>query len=153
VKSLIRNAIKTYEEKLSLNIKNDSKSFYSYVNRKAIRKVRIGPLINEHGNVITEDNETAENLNSYFSSVFTKEDVVNIPEPLLFFLGENDQTLTDGVITTQKVVTMLEGLTENKTPGIDGLHPKFLKEVRYEIAAALSNIFNESLMSGIVPME
>ena len=43
----------------------------------------VGPLKTDVGNeeVIVEDEEAAEVLNTYFSSVFTLEDLGNIPEP------------------------------------------------------------------------
>src|SRR6218665_3463108 len=58
-------------------------SFYNYVRSKQKRKERVGPLKKDVGNeeVIVEDEEAAEVLNKYFSSVFTLEDLGNIPEP------------------------------------------------------------------------
>src|SRR6218665_2586846 len=66
-----------------LNVKEDSKSFYNYVRSKQKRKERVGPLKRDDGSeeVIVDDEEAAEVLNKYFSSVFTLEDLGNIPEP------------------------------------------------------------------------
>ena len=33
------------------------------------------------------------------------------------------------------------------------MHPKFLKEVRHEVGAILSNMYNESIKTGIVPRD
>jgi len=38
-------------------------------------------------------------------------------------------------IPEKMVVEMLGNLKEDKSPGIDEIHPKFLKEVRNEIGA------------------
>uniref|UniRef100_A0A4W3IWW7 Reverse transcriptase domain-containing protein n=1 Tax=Callorhinchus milii TaxID=7868 RepID=A0A4W3IWW7_CALMI len=46
----------------------------------------------------------------------------------------------------------LLGPKSNKSPGPDGLHPRVLKEVDYEIVEALCLIFQNSSDSGTVPM-
>src|SRR6218665_1674732 len=45
-----RAAIKNFEQKLSRNVKEDSKSFYNYVRSKQKRKERVGPLKKDVGN-------------------------------------------------------------------------------------------------------
>ena len=129
-KAINRKAIKEYKEKLSQNIKRDNKSFYSYMKSKQKRKDKVGPLKNGQGKIVTEDEETAEMLNNYFGSVLTKEATKNIPEPKKLFEGSDDLRLTDVYISEVMVVKMLENLKEDKAPGIDEIHPKFLKEVR-----------------------
>ena len=120
---------------------------------KQKRKDKVGPLKNDLGKIVTEKEETAEMLNKYFGSVLTEEDTKNIPEPRKMFKGSDDQSLTDVYISEEVVVKMLENLKEDKTPGIDELHPKFLKEVRHEVGAFLSEIFNESIKSGVIPRD
>ena len=82
-KTKLRNSVKenrkakhTFEEKLADNIKQDSKSFYAYVNSKKRSNNKIGPLKNPQGKTIENNKETADTLNSYFSSVFTNEDIL-----------------------------------------------------------------------------
>ena len=152
-KATNRIAIKEYEEKLSQNIKKDNKSFYRYMRSKQKRKDKVGPLKNAEGKIITDGQETAEILNKYFGSVLTEENTKNIPEPKQMFEGSNEQMLTDMPITVDMVVEMLNNLKEDKTPGADELHPKFLKEVRHEVGAILADMFNESLTSGVVPRD
>ena len=41
----------------------------------------------------------------------------------------------------------------NKSPGVDGITPKLLKEIVNEISTPLTNCFNISLKEGIVPAE
>src|SRR6218665_883514 len=67
-----RAAIKNVEQKLSRNVKEDSKSFYSYVRSKEKRKERVGPLKRDDGSeeVIVDDEEAAEVLNKYFIHSF-----------------------------------------------------------------------------------
>jgi len=78
-----RAAIKNFEQKLSRNVKEDSKSVYNYVRSNQKRKERVGPVKRDDTNegVIMDEEEAAELLNKYFSSVFTLEDLGNIPNP------------------------------------------------------------------------
>jgi hypothetical protein len=124
------------------------------VRSKQRTKDKVGPLKNSVSKLVEDDGEAANLLNDYFSSVFTKEDCNNIPEPILVFLGKIE---TEGLLTIQitreAVEKKLEQLKVDKCPGLDGLHPKMLFELRKEIAQPLATIFNSSLRCGIVPKD
>ena len=51
--------------------KNHKKGFFRYVNNKQKQKENIGPLLNRRGELITNNAEKAEVLNTFFTSVFT----------------------------------------------------------------------------------
>jgi len=74
-------------------------------------------------------------MNNYFASVFTIEDVSNIPEPVMMFnsILETDK-LKHIIIAEQDVRNKLQSLKVNTSQGADDLHPKLLYEVRNEIA-------------------
>src|SRR5271163_986838 len=150
----VRWAKRNFERKLAENIKNDSKSFYAYVRSKQRTKDKVGPLKDDGGNVIVEDGIAANILNDYFSSVFTIEDCTNIPVPEKLF-KENlaNEGLLQLDITAEMVENKLEKLKVNKCPGLDGMHPKMLCELRKELAGPLAKIYNCSLRTGIVPEE
>ena len=44
-------------------------------------------------------------------------------------------------------------MKENKSPGVDGISPKILKETVEQISTPLAHVFNMSLKEGIVPFE
>ena len=44
-------------------------------------------------------------------------------------------------------------MKENKSPGVDGIAPKILKETVEQICTPLAHVFNMSLQEGIVPLE
>ena len=48
------NAKIKFEQNLANNIKLDSKSFYSYVRSKQRSKVRVGPLKDSAGNIVSD---------------------------------------------------------------------------------------------------
>jgi len=75
----VREAKKNFEFKLAANIKNDTKSFYAYVNSRCKSKVRVGPLVADNGNIVADAEDMSEQLNEYFTSVFTAENLSSIP--------------------------------------------------------------------------
>ena len=44
-------------------------------------------------------------------------------------------------------------MKDNKSPGVDGIPPKLLKEIVEQISTPLAKLFNSSLEEGIVPSE
>ena len=62
-------------------MKINPKLFWKYVNSKLKTRQPLSDLIKPDGKLRTTDEEKAEVLNNFFSSVFTKEDTQNIPEP------------------------------------------------------------------------
>ena len=44
-------------------------------------------------------------------------------------------------------------MKENKSPGVDVISPKILKEIVEQISMPLAHVFNMSLQEGIVPLE
>jgi len=143
-KALIKKSKKSLEELLVTDIKNNPKKFYSYVSTK-----RITPKINTlktENNIITDDTEKAEQLNSFFSSVFTVEDESSMP-------AENEVTdkhIETIEISTESVKQKLNGIKETKSPGPDDIYPRILKECHDILATPLAIIFNKSLDEGVV---
>ena len=68
-----------FERKLARNLKTDVKTFWRYVNNGMKVRVHVGDLEREDGTVATTDTEKAEVLNQFFTSVFTIEDMENMP--------------------------------------------------------------------------
>jgi hypothetical protein len=148
---VIKRAKRNFEKKLADNIKNDCKSFYSYVRSKQRTKDKVGPLKDSLNNIITDDELTANLFNDYFSTVFTQEDCSCIPEPVNIFDYSLGQGLLEIDITRDMVYKKLEKLKVNKCPGLDEIHPKLLFELRNIISEPLTKLYNASLRSGVVP--
>ena len=85
-------------------------------------------------------------LNSQFSSVFTKQDLKNIPE-----MG-SDPTPGLGplIISEQGVLKQLSSLNPNKACGPNKIPPWFLKTFAADIALIVTEIFQDSIDSGTV---
>ena len=94
-----RDAKKQFEIKLANNVKNDNKSFFAFlhffnVRSKEKNKVKVGPLKDSTGSIITDNKITADIFNYYFASVFTTEDTNNIPIPDQIFTGHELDSLS-----------------------------------------------------------
>ena len=82
-------------------------------------------MINEEGNLSSDDTEKCEILNKFFSSVFTQENTTNVP---VFNHDIKDlPTLENCFISINDMEKGISNLNPNKSPGPDHIHPKLLK--------------------------
>eukprot|EP00061_Rhincodon_typus_P006990 g28209.t1 len=56
-------------------------------------------------------------------------------------------------IKKEVVLGLLKSIKLEKSPGPDGIYPRWLREARQEIADALTKIFVSSLATGEVPLD
>ena len=147
-KSEIRKAVKNHEKKIVKESKTNPRSFWKYVNTKLSRSTGIPNLTKTDGNLTSSDDEKANVLNSFFSSVFTQEDLSDIPN--IENLSKNT-FLTDIIITRDAVKSKLKNLNPAKAMGPDKIPGVILKELNEELSIPLSIIFNKSLHTGVVP--
>ena len=95
----------------------------------------------------------AEVLNEYISSVFTTEDISSLPVPFTKFEGNKSEHLRQLFITPEMIAKKIKKMKDNKSPAVDGIPPKLLKEIVEQISTPLAKLFNLSLEEGIVPSE
>ena len=88
-----------------------------------------------------KDEQMCTVLNDYFLSVFTKEDVENVPISQQMFHGTENNQLLDIVIKNDMVQQKLEELNCNKSQEPDEIHPRLLKERSSVIAEPLAKLF------------
>ena len=60
----------------------------------------------------------AEDLNGYFSSVFTKEDISSLPVADATFQGAKSDYLGPLVVTPELVAKKIKAMKDNKSPGV-----------------------------------
>ena len=125
----MRNSNKSHEQKFAFNIQHDNKSFYAYVRSKQTVQEYVGSLEGSDGNIITEGFLMAENLNEYFSSVFTREDSSILPLLETKFEGRESDYLGQLNVTLKMVAMKIRDMKDNKSPGVDGIPPKLLLEI------------------------
>ena len=71
VKRAVKQAKRNKEINVARLCKTNPKGFYSYINEKRIARDNVRPLKTPNGLIVTTDNDMANTLNTYFSSVFT----------------------------------------------------------------------------------
>jgi Reverse transcriptase (RNA-dependent DNA polymerase) len=147
LKKSIISAKRKVERNLAFSKDKNNRQFNQYIKSKTRARAPIGPLKKQDGSMAVEDADMAEELNRYFASVFTREDLTNIPRKNL----ETDQVLSSVAITAGKIISKIKNLRADSAAGPDGIHPRLLKETMYEVAEPLRIIFTRSLNETIVP--
>ena len=89
----------------------------------------------------------------HFSSVFTGEDTCSLPVPETMFNGSEGERLGQLFVTPEVIASKINSMKENKSPGVDGISPKILKETVEQMSTPLAHVFNMSLQEGTVPLE
>ena len=74
----------------------------------------MGPLANDTGEVIDSGLELTEQFNKYFASVFTSENLINMPEAEQVFKGPAEEIMSDIKVTEEMVKVKLGKLWEDK---------------------------------------
>ena len=75
----------------------------------------------------------AEDLNGYFSSVFSKVDISSLPVADAKFQEAKSDYLGPLIVTPEIAAKKIKAMKDNKSPGIDGIHPKLLMETVEQI--------------------
>ena len=90
-------------------------------------------------------------LNDYFSSVFTKEDLENMPEARNIILDGKNCSLEDIEINTNRIFKAITSLKANKAAGVDGIHSSFIKGCANGVGTPLELIFKKSMSTAEIP--
>ena len=144
-KKAVRRAKKKFEAKIATN--GNKRPFNSYIKSKTKSRVNVGPL-KQGTDLITDNFEMAKILNNQFSSVFSNEDLVNIPD-----CPDNSKgnMIHDAVFNPDNVLIKIKSLKVSSSSGPDGLSSKFLADHADILATPLAMIYNRSMTTGIVP--
>lgn len=137
-----------YEKKITSNLRENCKSFYSYLRNKRQIKSSIVSLDRGDGTRTNNSTESAEVLASAFSSVFVREPA----GPLPYFDNCND-IIGDLNISFEDVKKELLKLDIFKSSGPDGVHPKLLKALAYDssFVEAVTSLFIKCSETGSLP--
>ena len=139
-------------------MQNEPQGFYSYINEMRIIRGNVGLLKTPTGQIVTTNIDMASTLNTYFSSVFTHEQLNNISQ-LPIFVGNTLDTnrfiyfiyLFLFIFRPEDVQENLNPLNMYKSTGPDLLHPRVLRTLEDMLCGPLNHIFNKSADTGIIP--
>ncbi|GAB0203785.1 hypothetical protein GRJ2_002844100 [Grus japonensis] len=149
----IRRAKVQLELNLATAVKYSKKCFYKYINNKRRAKENLHPLLDVGGNTVTKDEEKAEVLNATFASVFSSKTSCSPgtqPPELEDRDGEQKKA---PIIQGEMVSDLLHHLDTHKSMGLDGIHPRVLRELAEVLPKPLSIIYQQSWLTGEVPVD
>ena len=118
---------RNFEKLIARETKNKPKSFCRYVKSQTKAKEGICPMEKEDGSITNTDFEKAEVLNSFFSSVFTREDLTNIPH---IEAKSFKEPLSPVPISNKEVWDLLRKIKPEKSPGPILYTPEYCKNVQ-----------------------
>lgn len=140
------NSRALYESSLMNRYGEAPKLFHSYIRKKKVGCLSVGPLRLPGESLLVTPVEMANVLVSTFSSVFV-ERVPVAPAPYQTCNSHMD----DFVIEPNEVYKVLLGLDANSAMGPDNVHPRLLKSCAEELTVPLTIIFNLSIATGSLP--
>ena len=144
----VRNAKFCFERNLVNGVASNPKRFWKYVHSKTKLKQGIGALERSDGSLTSDESEMAELLNNFFSSVFTNENLFDVPSLESKCLGD---PLSSVHVSLDCVWKQLCNLDPCKSSGPDDCHPRVFKEVKEGLLQPLFLIFKKSLEEGQLP--
>ena len=154
LRSLTRRIRNNFEKGIAKEVKKNPKAIWKYIKSKSKTKEGVSDLNvdpKDTTSPLTKSNqEKAQVLGKFFSSVFTDELAGAIPEPPHVIVNE---AMNDLVITEAMVEKTLNKLKIDKSPGPDKLHPRFLKELAHQLSVPITIIFKTSLQTMELPTE
>jgi hypothetical protein len=124
------------------------KTFFNFIKSTKCERTNVAPLKRE--GFLHHDTTTKANiLNQQFASVFTEEDMDNLPDLCISPTPKMNKI----TINTEGAQHLLQHLKHNKATGPDDIPAKFLKEVSIEFSPLISFIFQASLDQGQIPSD
>jgi len=122
------------------------KRFWRHI--KATKRDRVGTApLKDNGVLISDPKGKAAILNRQYQSVFTNEDISNIPAPPEM----PSPPMPEIDISRNGILKQLLELKDNKAAGPDLIPPRILKAAANPISFCLERIFQASLSTGLVP--
>lgn len=125
-----------------------NKDFCKYVRGERKSRENFGSLLNEAGDLVTQDIEKAEVLNSFFAPVFTSKS--GLQESQAPEIGEQARTRKTLVEQDQGRGNVSK-LDIHKSMGPDGVHLEMLRQLDDVVIGPVLKIFDRSWQPGRVP--
>ena len=150
LRKLVHKRRSDTENKARSNLKGVPNPLFKLVKKLSKKPMKVGPLKRSKE---TEKWTEAEILNRQYKTVFSTPDPVNIfDNPSEFFEKEvEDDKLNHFEVNTALVHEAFDKLPPSASPGPDGLSTLLLKQLKFELAPALTIAFSKSIETGEIP--
>lgn len=127
----------------------NNKQFYQYLKSQGQESQGVA-LLKVGSQLLSDALSKSKAQGAQFSSVFTEDtqETANLRKE-----GPSYPPATQLQITTEGVEKLLRGLSPGKASGPDEMLARMMKELAEEIAPVLTNIFRQSLATGILPTD
>ena len=145
---MIRSSKANHEKGLIADMKENPNLFHGHCRRSLKTKQGVSNVTDGNGKLTETEEEAATALNTYYHSVFTKDDG-NTPLP--HFGEQTTEKIQDVYLSAEGVEEVLLGLNPNKAAGPDDMTSRTMKECAKELAPHLCKIYQKSLDDGQVP--
>jgi hypothetical protein len=150
-RNFLANKLKLAQEKFELSLSKqlttNPKLFFNYAKLRRQVRNKVPPVLSQSGVHASSDLESANTLNSFFASVFTKSSL----EPIDLRTMKSDNHMF--VISEVMVRKKLAQLNVHKAVGPDSVSNLVLKKSIDILSKPLAYLFRCSITSGDVPVE
>ena len=143
----------TWEENQAIRkIKVNSKFFFNFAKRKLKNRDKIKLLKKDDGHIIREKKEISQELQDGFCSAYTTPSNVtsDFEDQAVYNLST---VLEDFEFDQEDILTEILKISNNASPGIDGITPMILKKCALQLAYPIYLLWERSLMLGKVPSQ
>ena len=145
---LCRKSHDSYVRDLILNDRC-TKRFWSYAKSQRTEDTGISDLV-DRNRTVSRPKEKADLFNETYSKAFSEPCDTTYPTPNF---SDSSKVLDSINVTKKGVLSLLQGINENKATGPDEIPGKFLKACAVELHEVFTILFQTSLDLGVVPDE
>jgi hypothetical protein len=154
VRKETRKIATTFQSDIAHSCKKNPKKFWQFINSKSKTVRTIGNIIindvSGNSNILENDLDKANAFNEYFINV-----CASVPSQAVDNLAQimPNNSMDELLFSEDSVLSKLNKLKTNTSPGPDLIHPKILYEMRDIVSPYLYNIFQQSLIQGYLPTD
>ncbi len=143
------------EIKVLESIRSNPKSFFTYAQKGQKTREKIGPFVDDTGNINTDPAFTVKALKKQYESVFSvPHPHMNVENPAEFFNTTSTHTSNIGIedvsFTPQDLQDACLELNANSAAGDDGVPAALLKNCRVPLSIPLYIFWRKSMDLGVI---